>query len=136
MNITFTDKILSKLIHLVRRVILVANRLKTLRAASRLKQKDLAKILSVSQSSISGWESGRYEIDKSNLCKIADYFNVSIDYLLYHTNDQYSDENNALDLNVVLDKDVVLFKKKQLSTDDKTLLKQILQHICQNPIGN
>ena len=44
---------------------MIANRLKFLRTARKIKQSDLAKILSVSQSTVSGWESGRYEIDNS-----------------------------------------------------------------------
>lgn len=83
---------------------MLANRLKTLRTARKIKQDDLAKILSVSQSTISGWESGRYEIDHYNLCKIADYFDVSIDYLLDHISSEQNSYDGSNDLNKILDK--------------------------------
>lgn len=108
---------------------MVANRLKYLRSMHNIKQVDLAKILSVSQSTISGWESERYEIDNSNLCKIADYFHVSIDYLLCHTNNLPITQDSPKDLSNILEEDLVLFKKNKLSTADKMLIKQILNRI-------
>lgn len=42
----------------------------------------LCKILNISQPSLSAYEVGLYEPDTETLKKIADYFNVSIDYLL------------------------------------------------------
>ena len=47
-----------------------------------MKQSELAKILNVGQSTISGWENGTFEPDQKTLCKIAEIFNVSIDYLV------------------------------------------------------
>lgn len=58
------------------------NRLKELRTKHRLKQSELADVLNVTQSTLSGWETGRYDIGNSDLNKIADYFDVSLDYLL------------------------------------------------------
>lgn len=108
---------------------MISNRLKFLRSTHNIKQADLAKILSVSQSTISGWESERYEIDNFNLRKIAEYFNVSIDYLLCHTDNEQIQNDKLADLNKILDKDIVHFQKSILSAEDKSLLKQILQRI-------
>lgn len=58
------------------------NRLKELRKQKGLKQKDLAGFIGVSQSTLSEWESEKYQIDNDNLFKLADYFGVSVDYLL------------------------------------------------------
>lgn len=58
------------------------NRLKELRKQKGLKQKDLAGLIGISQSTLSEWESEKYQIDNDNLFKLADYFNVSVDYLL------------------------------------------------------
>lgn len=58
------------------------NNLKTLRKINGLYQKDLAKLLGVGVSTFSGWENDSYEIDFKNLFKLADYFKVSVDYLL------------------------------------------------------
>lgn len=58
------------------------NRIRLLRMQNALKQEDLAKIIHVSQSSLSGYENERYEPDKKSLLRLADYFGVSVDYLL------------------------------------------------------
>jgi transcriptional regulator with XRE-family HTH domain len=58
------------------------NRLKELRKDKHLYQKDLANLCDVSVSTYSYWESGAFQPDTSTLIKLADYFNVSVDYLL------------------------------------------------------
>lgn len=58
------------------------NVLKTLRTSNNIKQADLAKTIGVSASTIGMYEQGRREPDFDILQKIADYFNVSIDYLI------------------------------------------------------
>lgn len=57
-------------------------RLSELRKQKGLKQGDLAAFLSVAQSTLSGWENGKFEIDDKNKIKLADFFGVSVDYLL------------------------------------------------------
>lgn len=58
------------------------NRIKELRALKGIKQTELAKVLSVSQAALSGYETGKYEADLATYKKIAQYFGVSVDYLL------------------------------------------------------
>ena len=48
-------------------------------------QSEVAKFLNISQSNYSKYERGEIEPDLSTLIKLADYFDVSIDYLLGHT---------------------------------------------------
>ena len=60
-------------------------RLKTLREDRDLKQKDLAKFIGVSDRTIGMYEQERREPDFEILKKIADYFNVTVDYLLGRT---------------------------------------------------
>lgn len=62
-------------------------RLKELRKARRISQLKLAMDLGTSQNTISRYETGEREADHKTLIAIADYFNVSIDYLLERTND-------------------------------------------------
>lgn len=57
-------------------------RLSELRKQKGLKQGDLAAFLGVAQSTLSGWENGKFEIDDKNKIKLADFFGVSVDYLL------------------------------------------------------
>jgi len=55
---------------------------KELRILKEKSQKDMAKILNISQSAISNWEAGRKIPEVPMLIAIAKYFKVSIDYLL------------------------------------------------------
>lgn len=60
-------------------------RLKELRKARHITQQRLAIELNMNQNSISRYENGEREADYETLILIADYFNVSIDYLLERT---------------------------------------------------
>ena len=57
-------------------------RLKELRKARKISQTRLAIELNISQNSISRYETGEREADYATLIAFADFFNVSIDYLL------------------------------------------------------
>jgi len=61
-------------------------RLKQLREAKGISQMKLALDLSINQNSISRYENGVREADYKTLIKLADYFDVSVDYLLKRTN--------------------------------------------------
>jgi len=56
--------------------------LKKLRKSHNMTQDELAEMLSLSRSAISLYETGRREPDYSILTKLADIFDVSVDYLL------------------------------------------------------
>ena len=58
------------------------NRIRELREEKGMRQVELAEILGVRQNTLSTWETGRYEPDGEMLQKIADYFDVSIDYVM------------------------------------------------------
>lgn len=60
-------------------------RLKELREKRHISQLKLGMDLSLNQNSISRYETGEREADYATLILIADYFNVSIDYLLERT---------------------------------------------------
>lgn len=58
------------------------SRLKELRKSRNLTQAELAKILGIAQPTLSGWENDKFQIDDDIKTKIADYFGVTVDYLL------------------------------------------------------
>lgn len=58
------------------------NRLKKLRVENDLLQKDLAQMLGLAQTTIANYEQGKRFPDEETLQEIADFFNVSLDYLL------------------------------------------------------
>ncbi len=57
-------------------------RLKELRKEKGLLQKDVAEKFEVATSTYSYWEQGKFEPDSETLKKLADFFGVSVDYLL------------------------------------------------------
>lgn len=61
-------------------------RLKELRKKRKISQLKLAMDLGMNQNSISRYENESREADYATLIKLADYFDVSIDYLLERTN--------------------------------------------------
>ena len=61
------------------------NSLKKLRKLRGLSQRDIARTLKVTQQAIASWENGRTEPSNMTLVEIADYFKVSVDYLLGRT---------------------------------------------------
>lgn len=58
------------------------NILKQLRKSRKVNQATLAEALGMSQASITSWENGKRMPDIEMIVKLADYFNVSTDYLL------------------------------------------------------
>lgn len=63
-------------------MILFSERLRELRIEKQISQSELAKILGVSQRSISSWETGYREPDYEMLEQLADFFDVTMGYLL------------------------------------------------------
>lgn len=63
-------------------------RLKQLRKERKISQLQLAFELNVSQNTISRYETGEREPGIAELIKMADFFNVSVDYLLERTNNR------------------------------------------------
>ncbi|MBO5102513.1 MAG: helix-turn-helix transcriptional regulator [Clostridia bacterium] len=57
-------------------------RLKELRKAKKLTQAEVANYVGITQSTYSYWESGKVKIDNFSIKKLAELFEVSIDYLL------------------------------------------------------
>lgn len=70
-------------------------RLKQLRKEQKETQKQIADILGVTQATLSGWESGKYEIDNSSLVKLSRHFNVSTDYLLGNSDIKETDAKSS-----------------------------------------
>lgn len=63
------------------------NRIRELRENSGMKQIDLAVFINVSQGTLSNWERGVHDPDNETITRLADYFNVTTDYILGRTDD-------------------------------------------------
>lgn len=68
--------------------------LKQLRKSRKVNQATLAEALGMSQASITSWENGKRMPDIDMLVKLADYFNVTTDYLLGRIPTDVAEANN------------------------------------------
>ena len=59
--------------------------IKNLREDRDLRQREVAALLNVSQNTYSQYENGVIELTASNLIKLAEFYGVSVDYLLGRT---------------------------------------------------
>lgn len=60
-------------------------KLRKLREDKGMAQGDVAQYLGVSRTAVTHWESGKKRPDLVNLVKLADLYNVSLDYLMGRT---------------------------------------------------
>lgn len=61
-------------------------KIRELRLKNKISQSQLAKVLNITQQAVSAYEQGIREPDSSTIRTIAEYFDVSTDYLLGKTN--------------------------------------------------
>lgn len=66
----------------------LSENLKTYRKAKNMSQSELAQLLNISSQSISKWECGTAFPDVEKLCFLSEIFNVTIDTLIGHENNQ------------------------------------------------
>ncbi len=78
-----------------------AQRLRELRTSKNLDQKDIANALGVLDATVSMWETGKRVPYHELLIKIADFFDVSIDYLLGYKKNISVYEQSLLEKEVI-----------------------------------
>ena len=72
-----------------------AQRVKQLRKQKHLTGEQLGNILGITKTGISYWENGKSVPDNEMLLKLADFFDVSIDYLLGNTDIETTVDKNT-----------------------------------------
>ena len=92
------------------------NKLKKLRTDKKLLQEELGKKVGVSASTIGMYEQNRREPDNTILKKIADYFEVSTDYLLDH-NVKETEIENIINFKNLLIKNGFMTENEDLSEE-------------------
>lgn len=75
---------------------LFSERLKDLRNEKELTQRELARLLELSSSTIAMYETGQRMPDPETLQKLADFFNVTVDYLLGRTGIRNYEEHTTI----------------------------------------
>ena len=101
------------------------DRLRFLRKQNNITQADLAKMFSLGESTISFYESNKRTPDYEMLNKFADYFNVSVDYLLARTDvpNQATNNNEKGQNNPLFD------KIDSLNDESKKELEQYIEFL-------
>ena len=77
----------------------IGTRIRELREKKRLTQPELAEKINIKRPSITAYESGNQLPPVDTLMKIADFFNVSLDFLTGRTNDRMLHRLTELDKN-------------------------------------
>jgi len=103
--------------------------LKQLRNQKKMTQAELGKIFHVSQQTIGAWENGRAFPDEETFNNIANYFNVTTDYL-YGRNTSIPDwatTEDIIELEKVLSNEVSMsFDGQELTATEQQRVKDIL----------
>lgn len=117
-----------------------SNRFKILRTSKRLTQDEIAKKLGMSKSTISMYENGNRAPDLETLEAIADFFNVTIDYLtgkedrsLYYLDPEVAEK--AQELYEDPSTRILLDAKRDLSKEDLDYLIRTLNILKEKDNG-
>lgn len=109
-----------------------SNTLKKLRSKTHRTQKEIAKALGVAPTTYASWEQGKREPDQAATIRIADYFDVTLDYL-YGRNEtpSWAKQKDTVDLKSFLDKNLVgaFYDGDELTEEQKDKLQIALTQI-------
>ena len=76
---------------------MLGNIIKELRLAHGMNQVELSEKFSVTKQTVSNWENNNIQPSVDMLIKIADFFNVTTDYLLCRSNEKMLDVSDLSD---------------------------------------
>lgn len=105
-------------------------RLKELRTGKKLNQQKLALDLDTTQTTISNYEMGVYQPDIDTLIKLAEYFGVTVDYLIGN-----SDVKAIIREESIPDDEIeLLLKYRKLSANQKEKLLSLSEWVSEKLI--
>ena len=112
---------------------LLGSRIKELRKEKGLRQSELATTLHVSQQAVGSWETGRTVPGADTLNVLADYFNVTTDYLLGRPEKKDDNAKTAdiEDLDKMID-NARSFGGKKMTENDREIIKAYLKGFYDN----
>lgn len=108
---------------------MIIERLKKLRKEGKLTQKDIATFLNISQPAYQQFESGKKKMNLETMEKLADYFNVSTDYLLGKTD--FPDPDLEVDIDNAIDNSVA-YDGTPITDNDREIIKNFLKDYFSN----
>lgn len=109
------------------------NRLKELRKEKKLTQKELADKINVSKITVLRWENGERQIKPDKAEKLADFFGVSVGYLLGFTTTpkRYDDEQIFENKKT---EEIFVFSPKEKYENEKTKIENKLLSVLQSEL--
>jgi len=127
-------------------MLLLSKKIKKLREDNHITQKDLGNILGLSQQTIGHYETNRAHPNYETLSKMADYFNVTLNYLFGRTDDRkeevhsrsdqektlktISGDPDLLDIwNNIKDRDELIIMFRQVKDLQPSSIKRIIRYI-------
>lgn len=109
----------------------ISIRLKELRKEKDVMQKDVANFLDISSSAYGFYEQGKRTPTSDIVVKLAEYFDVSTDYLLGKTDERNIETKKENDvekgINTIFQKEVVQLCGEPLSPEDRILLEDSIR---------
>lgn len=96
----------------------LGNKLRELRISMGINQKEIAKMLNIDRSTYGKYETGDSSPDYDKLTKLADYFNVTIDYLLGRSDRKTTNKQKPNTIAAHLPEGVKLTEEEQKQLDD------------------
>mgnify|MGYP006428516991 CR=1 FL=1 len=102
------------------------SRLKKLRKEKNLTQTELGKIINVSASTIGMYERENRKPTPETLNQIADYFEVTTDYLLGRTNQKYFKQDETISFHA----------KGELNDEDMKMVKDLIDRLVKEEKEN
>lgn len=113
---------------------MIGGRLKKLRNNKKITQEELGKEVNVTKVSISGYENGNRSPDTETLQKIADYFDVSTDFLLGRSDNPIPNDSNGKGKSFFMSKIASEFPDidlmfKDLESLDAEEMKEVYEYI-------
>ncbi len=106
--------------------------IRNLRTKNNLSSKELSKILNISESSVSLYESGKRKPSLDLLIKIADYFSVSTDYLLGISDKENENNMAEKDFSMLIENIVYFLEKSDYIVYDGKIVSKTLTLILRN----
>lgn len=103
-------------------------RLKKMRKERGLTQGGLAEQIGIARTTYANYEQGLRDVDNKTLNKLADFFEVTTDYLLGRDIPQWATRKDILDLEDVLHDNVhMAYGGEDLTEEDKKRVEEVLK---------
>ncbi len=107
------------------------NNIKLLRVEKGLTQNQLAKEMNLTQTAVSQWEIGRNVPDSQTSKKLAEFFGVSLDYLLGRSNERTTSyyASNISDSNFIQGSGSVTVEQSELLSKEEAEILRIFRNL-------